>query len=157
MNNTGKIIKSSEGLYVEVLGDEHLIKLNAADTNGIISIIEQTYKPNTGSSSHLHEKDSHIFLVLEGTFSINIGDKDDEISKGDIAYIPFGTFHSFKVISSTIGKALVFTFPAGLENIFIELSEIDLLEEDFNFDTLLKKYGIKLKNKASREQSIKRQ
>ena len=141
---TKKIVKKNEGTLVEVVGDQHIIKLEGSDTNNTLSVIEQTYQPDTGSILHHHEKDTHVFYVLDGVFELIMDDSINKLSKGDLAYIPNKTKHSFKVIGKTAAKALVITFPAGLEKLFVELSQLNLKDQSINIPEIINKYGVKL-------------
>lgn len=139
-----KIVKKDEGTVIEVLSDRHVIKLRGEDTENRISIIEQTYLPQTGSMVHSHIADTHVFYVLEGIFQMTLGKVEREMLQGDLAYIPHGVWHGFKAIGPTTGKALVLTFPAGLENLFIALSKMDLEHGKMDIAKTLDQYGVRI-------------
>ncbi len=135
------ILRKNEGNSFDLLGDRHLIRLNGIETENLVSVIEQTYEPGKGSSIHAHDKDYHLFYVLEGSFNIQVEEIEGDVFEGDIVYIPKKKFHKFVAISTTPARVLVITFPAGLENFFIELKEInDIGEVDLN--KIASRYGI---------------
>lgn len=69
-----------------------------------ISIIDQVPK-------HKHMYHAEHVLVLEGAGTMLLGDKELNIKKNDLIYIPKNTFHSVKVTSNIPLKVLSFQAP----------------------------------------------
>ena len=119
-----KIIKNKEGKILNVLGDNQNIKLSGVDTNGQYTLIEQFNEPGVGIPPHIHENEDEVFHVLEGQVEISIADKTTILKAGDLIFCPKGVPHSWKVIGEDKARAMLSIFPAGLEGMFEELSEL---------------------------------
>lgn len=119
-----KIIKSGTGHKLNVLGDNQVIKLSAKDTNGQFSLIEQNNNPGMGIPPHVHENEDEVFHVLSGKVEMIVGDELTTLSAGDMIFCPRGIPHSWKVIGEEKASAMLSIFPAGLEVMFEELSEL---------------------------------
>jgi quercetin dioxygenase-like cupin family protein len=119
-----KIIKNSEGKVLNVLGDNQNIKLTGEDTNGQYTLIEQNNEPGIGIPPHVHENEDEVFQVLEGQVEMSIGDKMTTLNAGDIIFCPKGVPHSWKIVGQEKARSMLSIFPAGLEGMFKELSEL---------------------------------
>lgn len=119
-----KIVKNSEGRILNVLGDNQNIKLRGEDTNGQYTLIEQNNSPGVGIPPHVHEDEDEVFQVLEGQVEMQVGDVLTTLNAGDLIYCPRGVPHSWKVIGNKNARAMLSIFPAGLEGMFEELSEL---------------------------------
>lgn len=119
-----KIVKNSEGMVLNVLGDNQNIKLTGKDTNGQYTLIEQNNLPGVGIPPHVHENEDEVFQVLEGQVEISVGGKMRTLNAGDLIFCPKGVPHSWKVIGEEKARAMLSIFPAGLEGMFKELSEL---------------------------------
>ncbi len=119
-----KIVKNNEGHLLNVLGDNQNIKLTGQDTNGQYTLIEQNNTPGVAIPPHVHENEDEVFQVLEGQVEMNIGDKMTTLNAGDLIFCPKGVPHSWKVVGEENARAMLSIFPAGLEGMFKELSEL---------------------------------
>ena len=69
--------------------------------------------PGVGPPRHIHRSQDELFLVLEGTFDIEVGGQFFSAAAGDVAFVPRGTVHAFKNVGKRPGR-LRYTFtPAG--------------------------------------------
>jgi quercetin dioxygenase-like cupin family protein len=97
------------------------MKARALDTDGQFNIVEQLTPRGFGAPAHRHEGASESFYVIDGTMDFAVGDTVfTGVSAGGFVYVPRGTRHEFRVVSST-AKFLLFTTPGGLERYFEEL------------------------------------
>lgn len=119
-----KIVKSSEGKVLNVLGDNQNIKLSGEDTNGRYTLIEQNNIPGIGIPPHVHENEDEVFQVLQGQVEMQVGDVLTTLNAGDLIFCPRGVPHSWKVIGNENARAMLSIFPAGLEGMFKELSKL---------------------------------
>lgn len=119
-----KIIKNGDGKALNVLGDNQNIKLTGQDTNGQYTLIEQYNEPGVGIPPHVHENEDEVFQVLAGQVEMSIGDDMTMLNAGDIIFCPKGVPHSWKVVGEEKARAMLSIFPAGLEAMFQELSEL---------------------------------
>lgn len=121
---TPKFVKNSEGKILNVLGDNQNIKLTGNDTNGQYTLIEQNNEPGVGIPPHVHENEDEVFQVLEGQVEMSIDGKLTTLNAGDLIFCPKGIPHSWKVVGTQKSKAMLSIFPAGLEAMFEELSQL---------------------------------
>lgn len=119
-----KIVKNSEGKKLHVMGDNQTIKLTGKDTNGQYTLIEQNNEPGVGIPPHIHDNEDEVFQVLEGQVEMSIGDDITTLHAGDVIFCPKGIPHSWKVVGEQKSKATLSIFPAGLEAMFEELSQL---------------------------------
>lgn len=119
-----KIVKDSAGQLLNVMGDHQNIKLTGEDTNGQFTLIEQNNKPGVGIPPHVHENEDEVFQVIEGEVEMSIGEKVTVLKPGDLIFCPKGIQHSWKVIGNQNARAMLSIFPAGLEKMFVELSQL---------------------------------
>jgi len=90
------------------------------DTGGVLSLLEFTVAPNDGPPVHLHHDEDETFFVLDGTFSIQIGDTTYDVSRGGCVFGAREVKHGFVNIGTSPGRLLVVATPAGIEGYFEE-------------------------------------
>jgi quercetin dioxygenase-like cupin family protein len=84
-----------------------------AETGGAFSLFECRVAPQQGAPLHRHN-DDEAFLVLEGTFQFQIEDQRVQRGKGEFAFVPKNTPHTFLNLNKdTEGRLLIITLPAG--------------------------------------------
>jgi mannose-6-phosphate isomerase-like protein (cupin superfamily) len=66
-----------------VRGDSLFVGLNA-------------FEPGQEHAPHLHESQDKLYLILEGSGVVQVGEKSEILTAGDAAYAPSGTFHSIR-------------------------------------------------------------
>lgn len=119
-----KIVKNDAGHKLNVLGDNQNIKLTGKDTNGQFTLIEQMNEPGVGIPPHVHENEDEVFQVIEGQVEMRIGEQTTILNSGDLIFCPKGVPHSWKVVGERNARAMLSIFPAGLEKMFEELSQL---------------------------------
>jgi mannose-6-phosphate isomerase-like protein (cupin superfamily) len=90
------------------------------DTGGVLSLLDFTVAPNDGPPLHIHHNEDETFLVLDGTFTIQIGDTTYDVSRGGCVFGARDVKHGFVNTGSSPGRLLVVATPAGLEHYFEE-------------------------------------
>ena len=139
-----KIVKEHDGNKLNVLGDNQIIKLTGADTNGQYTLIEQNNEPGVGIPPHVHENEDEVFQVLSGQVEMNVGDKTTTLQAGDLIFCPKGIPHSWKVVGEEKARAMLSIFPAGLEHMFEELAKLPAGPPDMEKVTAIcGKYNLK--------------
>jgi quercetin dioxygenase-like cupin family protein len=94
----------------------------AADTGGQFSLIEANLRQGMEPPAHTHTFEDESFQLLEGEMIFTAGDKQYLLRAGEFLHLPKGVQHTFRVISPT-AKVLIHLVPAGLEAMFLELSQ----------------------------------
>jgi quercetin dioxygenase-like cupin family protein len=62
--------------------------------------------------------------VQEGRVEYEVVGAVTTLGPGDLAYVPRGVAHNFRVVGSQLARVLVSIFPAGAEHMFQELAQL---------------------------------
>ena len=126
-----KIVFIDEGKQLNCLGDHQLIKLTGKDTDGQFAAIYLDNPPNTQIPLHVHENEDEVYKVIEGEVEFTVGGKTTLLKSGDAIFLPRNIPHTWKVVGTSNAKVHLDIFPAGLENMFEELSQLPVATPDF--------------------------
>jgi quercetin dioxygenase-like cupin family protein len=111
-----------EGEAHWLLGMLETIKISAADTNGEFGLLEIVVPKGAGSPWHVHPEEDEWFYVLDGEFTVYVGDTRLSLTPGSFAFGPKGVPHTF--IAETHGaKSLVGFQPFLFEGFIKEVGE----------------------------------
>ena len=91
------------------------IKATAADTGGLLTIVEVTEPPGAEAPLHVHHREDEGFWILEGEVTLYVGDETIEASAGDFVWGPRDIPHRY-----TVG-------PNGCRMLFIPSAQIERL------------------------------
>ncbi|MFD2515930.1 cupin domain-containing protein [Pontibacter locisalis] len=139
-----KVIRSAEGKKVNVIGDNMTFKLTGEDTGGQFSLMQEYNEPGVGVPLHVHEHEDEIFKVLEGEIEMEVGDTKTVLRAGDIGFGPRGVPHAWRVVGTQKARVDLSIFPAGLENMFMELGQLPAGPPDFAKVTeICGRYGVR--------------
>lgn len=130
-NSEAKIVKDDEGDILNVIGDIQTHKLGGSDTDNQIVEWVSNVEPGVGIPPHVHTKEDEIFRVVKGQVEIIVNGKSSILREGDIAFAPKHFVHSWKVIGNEKAKMITSAFPAGIDVMFKELSELPAGPPDF--------------------------
>lgn len=119
-----KIITKDEGLYQNILGDLQTIKLSGRDTAGRFTIFENDNPPGVGIPLHVHTNEDEVFRILEGEMEFFVEGNTSVLKAGDTIFLPRQVPHSFKVVGEQNAKAIVTIIPSGVEEMFVQLSQL---------------------------------
>jgi len=119
MNTEELALTKDEGRSIWLLGDLYTFKM-AGDA---LSVIEITSFPQNGPPPHIHLREDESFWVLEGQFSVLLGQRTIAASAGAFVHVPRGTLHTIKNTGSTPGKVIVLLTPGGFEKFWEEVGE----------------------------------
>jgi mannose-6-phosphate isomerase-like protein (cupin superfamily) len=106
-----------------VLGDHYRFKLSSEETVGSLAVVEIVAFPQNGPPPHIHHHEDESFYILDGTFSVLVGDRSFEAGTGAFVHIPKGTLHTYKNVGVAPGRLLVILTPGGFENLWREIRE----------------------------------
>jgi mannose-6-phosphate isomerase-like protein (cupin superfamily) len=106
-----------------ILSDLYTFKLSSEESMGSLAVIGHTALSGNGPPPHIHHREDESFYILDGAFSILIGDQTFEAAAGAFVHIPKGTLHTLKKIGVKPGKSLAILTPGGFENLFREIGE----------------------------------
>src|SRR4051795_7381981 len=91
----GYLLGSGEGDAHWLLGMLEIVKISGADTGGEFGLIEVTVRAGEGSPWHVHPDEDEWFYVLEGEFTVYVGDRRLSLTPGSFAFGPKGVPHTF--------------------------------------------------------------
>src|SRR5262245_34669573 len=114
-----------EGKKIRIFGGvEFLLKISSEESGGAFTLLDNTNPAGTYLPPHIHHQEDETFTILEGEFEFQVGDRTFRVGPGAVLFGPRGIPHSFKVISSTPGRLLLYASPGGFERCMEELSTL---------------------------------
>jgi mannose-6-phosphate isomerase-like protein (cupin superfamily) len=97
------------------------IKVTAAQSGGLLSVLEITEPPGMEGPLHVHHREDETFWILEGGATFQIGDSTVEAGAGDVLFGPRGIPHRYS--TGPEGCRLLFIMtPGGFEDLVREMS-----------------------------------
>lgn len=127
------------------LGFRTKILIAGTDTGGASALLDFQIPSNAGPPAHIHTREDEVYFIKRGTFRFLMDGVCLQAGPGTSVYLPKGHFHTFKNISKQTGEQLMFVYPAGIEQFFWEVHELNLkMPQDFQKLNELSnsKYGI---------------
>jgi quercetin dioxygenase-like cupin family protein len=138
-----KIIKNAEGNILNVIGDIQTHKISGSDTGNQLVEWVDNVEPGVGIPPHIHTKEDEIFRVIKGEIEIMVDGKTTVLKEGDVALAPKDIPHAWKVVGTEKAKMITTAFPAGIEHMFKELSQLPVGPPDFEkVSEICGKHGI---------------
>ena len=121
---------------------------SASDTDGALGVIEVASPRGAVPPLHVHQREDEAFYVLEGDYSVLIGDDVIKASPGAWVWGPRGVPHGYQ-IDSERGRHLSLTMPGGFEAFFEEVTAIatpsaDPRQEMGRLTAVAARYGVEL-------------
>ena len=72
----GFLLGKDEGEAHWLLGMLEVVKISGADTDGAYGLLEVTVRAGEGSPWHVHPDEDEWFYVLEGEFTVYVGERE---------------------------------------------------------------------------------
>jgi quercetin dioxygenase-like cupin family protein len=94
----------------------------AADTGGHLTVLEQRAPRGFSPPLHVHDREDTALVVLSGALTVRVGDDEQAVGAGGVAWLPRAVPHTFRVDSDEVHLLEVAT-PGGIEGFHIEASE----------------------------------
>ena len=83
-------LKSGEPSALAYDGGTMRFLVSGGDTGGAWSLVELTEPPGTKTTWHRHNHSDQAYYVMEGVFTVKVGDKTYELPSGSYIFIPRG-------------------------------------------------------------------
>ena len=115
-------MRANEGEAIWWFGALAEIKATAADTGGLMTIVEMTEPPAIEVPLHVHYREDEAFWILEGEVAITVGDTTVECHAGDYAFGPRGVPHRYTVGENGCRMLFILT-PGGFEGLVRDMGE----------------------------------
>ena len=142
-----KVIPPGAGKTVSLFGVRFSYKVETADCDGTLAVMEVEIPARTLVKPHNHTREDEFTLVLEGTVGVRVGDQVLSAGPGSYLVKPRHTPHAMWNATSTAARVVEVLSPGGLEAYFEELAPI--LSEHRTapeYYQLAEKYGITIVN-----------
>lgn len=110
-----------QGERIHFMGQISLIRARGEDTGGLFSLAETRTPKGNGPPPHVHEREDEAFFILDGAFSITIGEETFEAKPGSFVFAPRGIPHAY--VATESGRHLTLVSPPGVERFFADASE----------------------------------
>ena len=109
--------RPGEGEHLWFFGGLTTIKADGAETGGRVTVTEQLMPRGSGSPLHVHHNEDEWFYVLDGEYTVYVGDERLSLTAGSFAFGPHGVPHTF--IAETEGATALIGFQPFLFEGFI--------------------------------------
>ena len=110
-----------QGERIHFMGQIALIRARGEDTGGLFSVMETRTPKGNGPSPHVHDREDEMFFVLDGEFSVTVGEETFEAKPGSFVFAPRGVPNGY--IATASGRHLTLVSPPGFERFFNDASE----------------------------------
>jgi quercetin dioxygenase-like cupin family protein len=122
--------------------------VSTSDTNGMLGAIEVAGPSGSVPPLHVHHREDEAFYVLEGEYTVFVGDDVIAASPGSWVWGPRDVPHGYQIRSER-GRHLSLLTPGGFEAFFEEVAAIATPEADprSQLSTLTEiaaRYGVEL-------------
>ena len=121
-------------------GDVTELLATREQTGGALGVFRQTIPPGSGPPLHVHHGEDEFFYVVEGEFTLQLGDRISSAPANSLMFVPKGTPHTFQSTGAQPGVILVGVTPGGFEQRFADRQGVDA-ETD---RALMKKYKMEV-------------
>ena len=109
-----------------MLGSTLTILVTPEQTSGASVTIQVDAPPGVGPPAHIHTREDETFVVTQGHFRFWHGKQVLDAEPGTVMYMPRNEAHQFRNIGNTPGTVIATIVPAGLEQMFLTISQRNL-------------------------------
>jgi len=130
-NQTAAVVAAQQSTPMTVLNHSITPMLTRQQTGGAYYTFTCVSPPGQGIPLHVNEQGDAIVAVVDGEYSVMIGDKRYHALKGDVCFFPKQVPHSFQNIGTKAGTTVWTISPgANFEHFFDTLSNLPAGEPD---------------------------
>jgi quercetin dioxygenase-like cupin family protein len=130
-NETPAVVAAQQSKQMTVLNHSIRPMLTVEQTDGAYYTFTCTTPPGEGIPLHYNEEGDAIAAIIDGEYSVVVGDRRYHALQGDVCFFPKGTPHSFQNIG-TRASTTIWTVSPGknFEQFFNALSKLPAGEPD---------------------------
>jgi quercetin dioxygenase-like cupin family protein len=99
-------------------------KLDAEDTNGMVSVVEHPFAVGTLVPPHIHHHEDEYSIVTQGTIGFRSGNREVVLGAGGYITKPRDEVHAMWNAGDVPARMIEIISPGGFEGFFRELSEL---------------------------------
>jgi quercetin dioxygenase-like cupin family protein len=132
---------------LDILGEECLVKLGTADTDGAVAVFHLDAPTMSGPPLHRHSREDEWFYVLEGELTFEVDGDRTVLGAGGSVFAPRGTAHAYQNFSPAGARLLVMVTPGDFDRFFQAVSALNkpLPAPDLaQTEKLMNEYGCEL-------------
>ena len=118
------VVPPGEGAPLQVLGEVIKLLISGKQTNGALTVLEETSPPHGGTPLHTHHNEDAALYVLEGEYEIRCGDRTVRATPGSFVFAPRGIPHKLTNVSAGPSTVLGIVSPAGFEGFWEQVSAL---------------------------------
>jgi quercetin dioxygenase-like cupin family protein len=119
-------LPTGEGRKLRVITDLVTIKTDAASAPGASCLYVTETPPSGGMPPHVQRYEDETWYVLEGSYTVLLGDDEVALGPGAYVFVPRGTVHAFTNAGATTARMLVLVTPGHIHEQFLaEASDAD--------------------------------
>ena len=137
----GFLSKPGQGERVHFMGEIALIRARGEDTGGLFSLREKRTPKGNGPARHVHEREDEAFFILEGEFSVTVGEDTFEAKAGAFVFAPRGVPHSY--VATAPGRHITLISPPGFERFFNDAAEA-FIAGPAAVDAVAERFGVRM-------------
>jgi len=117
------------------------ILLEKDGTEGDMGMFTVRFAGPGGPPRHVHDDAGEALYVLEGEAEfLKDGDRI-RVKQGEVAFVPKGTDHTFKLVGENGGKLLVIVTPGGFEGFFEATKHLKLPQDMEEVNKISSEFG----------------
>lgn len=114
----------AEGQPIDLPNWSMLVKVNAGDTLGRLTVLEGRMAPQlAGPPAHVHSGHDETFVVIEGRMRFRTGDTFSTAVPGEIVFASRQLAHGFNNPFDDPARYIAILTPSGYENYFARVAE----------------------------------
>lgn len=126
-------------------GEESRLRLSGADTQGALSILENSAPSGFAVPRHIHHREHEIVRVVSGQMVVWTPDRSFVMVPGELALLPKGVPHAWKAYGDQPLRWILDFVPAGFENIYPLLIERQVGMDDIAaINKITAEFGIEI-------------
>jgi mannose-6-phosphate isomerase-like protein (cupin superfamily) len=103
------------------------IAVTATQTNGTSATIVTDMPVGGGVPAHVHTREDETYVVTRGHFRFWVGTQTIDAQPGTVVFLPRNVPHQILNVGTEPGEAVVTITPAGLERMFVAMSQRQLM------------------------------
>lgn len=131
---------------LKVLSDRVCIQLRSQDSANGMTVITVDAPAGSQVGPHIHLAEEESYYLLEGSLTVQVGDRTFIARAGDFVHIPAGTVHSYHNDTLQPARFLAWAIGGNLDQFFVELSQqVQSIPEDLGkIPEITQRYGIQV-------------
>jgi quercetin dioxygenase-like cupin family protein len=107
---------------LNIVGEETLVKVSAADADGQLAAFHLVAPPMSGPPRHVHTREDEWFYVLEGELVFELDGERHTVGAGGSVWLRRGVVHAYQNFTAGDARLLIVTTPGAFSEFFVELS-----------------------------------